>query len=110
MKVKVRKPEKTILIVDYKSGRVKDPRYQDYNQLMFYAIFMFQKYPEVNKIKIMFIYVEHNCDNSIILERKYLDRYKKELISAIQSVENDTEFKKNKTKLCDWCGYKDICS
>ncbi len=98
----------TIVIVDWKTGKLRDPRYQDYNQLLFYAIYMFKKFTEINKIKIMYIYVEHSADNSIILERKYLENYINELRSEIKDIEN-SKFIKNKSKLCDWCDYQEFC-
>jgi len=98
----------TMIIVDYKSGRSKDPRFQDYNQLMYYAIFMFQKYSKIQKIKIMYIYIEHNVDNALVLERKYLDNYVKTLHDNIQNVET-SNFEKKETKLCEWCDYEEFC-
>ena len=100
---------KAMIVCDYKTGKYKEPIFQDFNQVMFYALYMFFKYPEVEKIKGMYLYVEHSKDNSIIFERKYLEEYKKELLSSVKSIEEDTEFVEKPQKLCDWCGYKDIC-
>ena len=43
----------------------------DYNQLLFYAIYFFEKY-KLPKIKITFIYVEHDVENDLILEYHYI--------------------------------------
>ena len=97
-----------LYLIDFKSGRAKEQRFQDYNQLLFYAIHFFEKY-RVPKIIISFVYVEHDLENSLELELKYLDNYKKELLQCIKQIEHCTDFKANKSKLCEWCGFKDIC-
>jgi len=74
-----------IIIVDWKSGKLKDPKYQDYNQLMYYAIYMFKKYSKVQKIHISYVYIEHDYENTMVLERKYLDNYCNSLLSEIQT-------------------------
>lgn len=100
-----------INLIDWKtSKKMKEEKWQNFNQLMFYAIYFFKKYPTVNTIKISYVYVEHNDENSITLERKYLENYIQQLMNLIESVEQDTEFKKNITKLCEWCQYQEHCS
>jgi CRISPR/Cas system-associated exonuclease Cas4 (RecB family) len=98
-------------LVDWKSGKFKDLRWQEFDQLMFYAIYFFKTYPKIDTIKISYVYVEHNeSENDITLERKYLSNYIKQLMKLIENAENDVEFKKNPTKLCDWCDYKEHCA
>jgi len=97
-----------IRIVDYKTGKYKEPRFQNFNQLMFYAIYMFQKYQKINTIEIIYVYVEHLCDNSMVLSREYLGEYKKTLSEHISMVEN-SNFCKNATPLCNYCDFKTIC-
>jgi CRISPR/Cas system-associated exonuclease Cas4 (RecB family) len=94
------------------SGKVisaKDERYQSYDQLMFYAIYFFIKYQNIMEIHISYLYVEHNLENSLVLERKYLNNYIKSLITDIKKIEETTEFNKNESKLCDFCGFNEIC-
>jgi len=100
--------KKTILIADWKSGKYRDEKYQSYDQLMFYAIYFFKKYSKVNTIIIKYIYIEHNLDNSMKLERKYLDNYCNSLNKSINSAES-SNFEKKSSKLCDWCSYKNYC-
>ncbi len=97
-----------LYLLDFKSGKYKEQRFQDYNQLLFYAIHFFEKY-QVPKITISFVYVEHNLENSLELDIKYLDNYKRELLTAIKRIELCTDFKPNKSKLCDYCGFHEIC-
>lgn len=97
-------------LIDFKTGKYKEPKWQSYNQLMFYAIYFFQRYPNIDIIKISYVYIEHeDHENDMILERKYLDTYVSELIDLINNVENDNEFIKNPTKLCNWCEYEEFC-
>jgi len=97
-------------LIDWKTGKYKDQKWQDYNQLMFYAIYFFKTFKDVNSIKISYVYVEHeNLENSIILERKYLDNYIRELNNMINNVETDTTFTKQESPLCDWCDFLDAC-
>ena len=98
-------------LLDYKSGSYKNPKFQSYEQLMFYAIYFFRRYPTINKIKISYVYVEHeNTENSIILERQFLANYIHELINSIEVVESDELFVKNESKLCSYCQYKEHCA
>lgn len=98
-------------IVDYKSGRLKDIKFQSFDQNMYYAIYFFQKYTKLNKIKITYQYIEHeNADNSIVLDRMYLDNYKTQLLENINSIETDSVFNKCKTALCNYCDFQDICT
>ena len=97
-----------LYLVDFKSGKFRDNRYQDYNQLLFYAIYFFEKYG-VQNINISFVYVEHNLENDLELDIKYLDNYKRELLSSIKTIEEDSEFLQNKTRLCDYCGFNELC-
>lgn len=100
--------EEILCLIDFKTGKSKEPRFQDYNQLLYYAIHFFEKY-KIQKIKISFVYVEHNLENDLLLEYKYLNNYKKELIQNISKIENCSDFAKNVTKLCDYCGFQEVC-
>ena len=89
-------------------GKYRDEKWQDYNQLLFYAIYFFVKY-NVQKIIISFVYVEHNLENSIELDITYLDKYKKELLLNIKEIEDCQDFKPKCSRLCDYCGFQEIC-
>jgi len=97
-----------IVILDWKSGSQKEHRFQDFNQLMFYGIYMFKKYSKVNKINIKYVYIEHDTDNPMTLERKYLDVYENTLKTYIKDTEL-SNFEKCESKLCDWCPYQTFC-
>lgn len=94
-------------LIDYKTGKYKDPIYQDYAQLIYYGIYIFDKYKDIEKLKLRFVYVEHSLENTLMLERKTINIHLNKLKSKIQKIETDSVFKKCVTKLCDWCPYKD---
>lgn len=94
---------------DFKTGKYVDERYQSYEQLLFYAVYFFIKHENIQNIYISYLYVEHNLENKMLLERKYLDNYKKMLLSNIINIENEQNFNSNITKLCDYCGFNQIC-
>lgn len=98
----------TLNIIDYKTGANKSEVYQDYRQLMFYALYFFKKSANIDKIKISYIYVYHNNENSMVLERKYIKNYEYALKEMISKVESATEFPKC-MKLCSWCPYNHEC-
>ena len=107
----IRTDDQGLILVDWKTGRAKEITYQDFSQLMWYAIFFFTKYSKINNITIRYVYVEHeNHDNTLVLSREHLENYKKTLIDSIDTIETDSEFNKNQSKLCDWCAYKDHCN
>jgi hypothetical protein len=70
---------------------------------------MFKKYSKLNTIKISFVYIEHDADNSMTLERKYLDNYSRTLLETIRDAEIST-YEKCETRLCEYCPYQDYCS
>ena len=98
-----------IVIMDYKTGKYREPQYQTYDQLMFYAVWFFQKFPEVLEIKIIYEYVEHLESNELDLHRDNLGNYKMQLVKLIHSIETCEDFSKNLTKLCDYCDYQELC-
>lgn len=97
-------------LIDFKTGKYKEIQYQDYSQLIIYAIYMFQKFKNIDKILLRFIYVEHLLENSLELNRDSLEVYKKDFLNQIKNIENCNDFKANISKLCNWCDFKDSCS
>ena len=100
--------EGILYLIDFKTGKYREVRFQDYSQLLYYAIYFFQKYG-IQKIIISFIYVEHNLENDVELDIKYLNNYKKELLTSIKNIEDDVVFTEKKSKLCDYCGFHEKC-
>lgn len=96
-------------LVDFKSGKYRDEKWQNYDQLLFYGLYFFLFRPEIQKIKISYVFIEHNEENSIILEREYLKVYAKSLVDIIKATEEEIEFPKTPSKLCPWCEFETFC-
>ena len=96
-------------LIDYKTGKYKEERYQNYEQLIFYSIYFFNTYKYIKWIRISFVYVEHCLENCLILSRDSFPIYIKKLVSLITKIENEKEFNCNKSRLCDYCSFKDLC-
>lgn len=100
-----------LYIIDFKTGKYKAPRWQSYDQLMYYAIYFFRKYLKINTIIISYVYIEHaDHENYITLSREHLNSYVEQLIKPIKSIEVEVEFNKNPNRLCEWCNFRTHCS
>lgn len=97
----------SLTVLDYKTGKYKEERNQDYRQLMFYALY-FLKATHYTEVQTAYVYVEHNMENPFTFKAEYLPNYERVLMQMIRDAEDCTEFVK-KTKFCRWCEYRDIC-
>ena len=111
-----------IELIDYKTGKYKEPKFQDFSQLLIYAVYIFQRY-NFKKINLRFVYVEHNLENSITLNYNDYEIHKFMLLNDIQNILNLLEiskisneekfeisnFKCSVKKLCQWCNFKEFC-
>ena len=98
------------ILVDWKSGKYKSQEEQTWYQLLWYSLGLFDANQELQKIILVYAYVEHNKINTKILKREDIERYKKTLYDNIQRIEQDTEFPKKETALCQYCDFEEICS
>ena len=99
-------------LIDYKTGKYKDINKQSYDQLSFYAMYMYLKYFNIipwKSIKIRYIYVEHSKENSLIITYEDFVNILKKFKSQISEIENCIVFSKTENRLCDWCDYQEIC-
>ena len=90
-------------ICDYKTGKFKEN--QDFSQLLTYSIF-FKKY---NKIKINYIYVEHNKINSKVVTKEDIENAQNFIIKTTDIISEDKVFKRNCGKHCAWCQFSEKC-
>ena len=90
-------------LCDYKTGKFKEN--QDFSQLLSYSIF-FKKY---NKIKINYIYVEHNKINSKIVSKEDIENAQNFIIKTTDIISEDKVFKRNCGKHCAWCQFSEKC-
>jgi len=99
---------------DYKTSSRVPPQVkadQD-RQLGLYALAVHQKYPEVNKIDLIWHYVRFDEEVRSSRTQDQLDKMVSSTVSLIKNVEAATERKDFPTKtsiLCNWCEFKAQC-
>jgi putative RecB family exonuclease len=97
------------LIVDWKSGKYVPKEKQNWSQLLWYSLGLFSQNPDLEKIILVFAYLEHQKINTKIVQRKDLPRYKEEMMKKIQKIENEKDFPKVESPLCNFCDFREIC-
>ena len=99
-------------ILDYKTGKKKAFKDQDWTQLMYYAAWLFLKHPEFSEVNIAYLYVEHNHENALTIKREYLSEILKKILINVIEI---TKYEKNPTEehkcsnLCEYCGCAESC-
>jgi len=99
-----------VTVTDYKTGKDKSegPYRQPFDQLLYYAPWMFAEFP-TETINIQYLFVEHDKKLIKQLSRDKIKNYQLFIVKNISEIEKDEEFKKEESKLCDWCDFKDLC-
>ena len=90
-------------LCDYKTGKYKEN--QDFSQLLTYSIF-FKKY---DKIKINYLYVEHNKINSKVVTKEDIENTQNFIIKTTDIILQDKTFRRNCGKHCSWCQFSEKC-
>lgn len=96
---------KTGVVIDHKTGKYKDPKWQSYEQVMLYALWMFKKFPELENVKCVYNYVESDQRNTKTYTRTEMGFLEKKFKDKLQKIESTKKFEKNITKLCNWCDF-----
>ncbi len=98
-------------IHDYKTANTlpAQEKFETDRQLALYSIAIKEIFGQEKRVKLIWHYLNHN--KKIISERtdEQLEKLKAETIALIKEIESTTTFPANKTILCDWCEYKNIC-
>ena len=90
-------------LCDYKTGKFKEN--QDFSQLLSYSLY-FKNY---DKIKINYLYVEHNKINSKIVTKEDIENTQNFIIKTTDIISEDKVFKRNCGKHCNWCQFSEKC-
>ena len=100
-----------IEIHDYKTANFLPTKedLQRNRQLALYSIGIKEEFGKDKNIKLIWHYLAHN--EKIIIKKtdKDIENLKKEVIELINKIESTKEFLPNKSRLCDWCEYKNMC-
>ena len=96
-------------IIDWKSGK-SHANESDFGvrQGKMYAIYLFIKYPQLNEVKSIFVFIEHNNQKVITYSRTELMKYINDFTIETTLINNNKVFYQNFTPLCDYCDYKKL--
>jgi putative RecB family exonuclease len=101
----------TIEIHDYKTsaklpwkGSLADDR-----QLPLYEMGIRQRFPQTERVRLIWHYLAHQETFTETRTREQLDRTRRSCIALIQTVERVTDYPAKKGPLCAWCSYQEMC-
>jgi len=92
-----------LLIIDWKSGKVRPYEDGPTTQLKLTAAMLFSLYPKLERITSSYIFVEHRETVMVKFVREQLDGLKEAFNDAHTVVNQDGEFAFKKNKYCNWC-------
>lgn len=96
-----------MIIVDWKSGNTT--KHASFDQLRLYSIWGFEKFPELNTIKLFLYFIEQNKVFYEEINRDELKVIKTEIRRKINTIENDTTYECKMHKNCEYCEYYSQC-
>ena len=101
-----------IEIHDYKTGNSipTEKQMNDNRQLALYSLAIKETFGKDKNICLIWHFLAHNINIYIRKTDQELENLKQEIISLVKEIEETKDFPKNKSPLCNWCEYKDVCS
>jgi putative RecB family exonuclease len=98
-------------IHDYKTSRrfPTPSRAGSDAQLALYELALRHRWPETQRITLIWHYLAFDQDISISKTLRQLETVKQNTLGLIKRIESTTSFPTQVTPLCDWCEYKEIC-
>ncbi len=98
-------------IHDYKTSNSL-PKKEDIEsdrQLALYAIAVKELFGNEKEVSLIWHYLAHDIKICSKRTNEQLEQLKKETLELIKKIESTTEFFPNKSILCKWCEYNNIC-
>lgn len=92
----------TLIITDIKTGKVRS---KQVDQLEFYAIMGFERFPEVSTVITDLAYLDCGTIITHVFDRNDLDKLKQMWRARLKPFKDEVQFKPNVTALCGWCGF-----
>jgi putative RecB family exonuclease len=78
-------------------------------QLALYSIAIKELYGLDKEVTLIWHYLAHDTKIESNRTNQQLEELKQEIINLINKIETTNEFPKEKSILCDWCEFKNIC-
>jgi CRISPR/Cas system-associated exonuclease Cas4 (RecB family) len=99
---------KSAVVIDWKTGK----RRPDFDQLKLFAVQTMTHYPDVDKVRTMFVWTKETALDSKTFTRKELPDLWTGVLDKIRRIEKSVEHDKwpaIPSGLCRWCPAKHIC-
>jgi putative RecB family exonuclease len=100
-----------IEIHDYKTSAsvMSKDKIENSRQLALYSLAMKEIFGKEKKVSMVWHFLAHDMKISISRTNEQLESLRKEVLELINYIEQTTDFPANKSRLCDWCEYRNIC-
>jgi len=97
----------SVLLVDWKTGKSQSA---SLDQLEFYSIWAFNKFPHITKVQCFLMYVEQDAFKHKTILRSELQEIQNKYIGLVETIESLKDFKKSRTNKCEYCAFQTECS
>lgn len=100
-----------IEIHDYKTSAsvLSKEKIENSRQLALYSLAIKETFGKDKKVSMVWHFLAHDMKISISRTNEQLEQLRKRVIELINEIEQTKDFPANKSRLCDWCEYKNIC-
>ncbi|MDD5012406.1 MAG: PD-(D/E)XK nuclease family protein [Candidatus Nanoarchaeia archaeon] len=100
-----------IEIHDYKTSAsvLSRDKIENSRQLALYSIAIKERYGKDKNVCMVWHFLAHDMKICINSTNEKLELLRKNVIELINEIEQTKDFPANKTRLCDWCEYRNIC-
>lgn len=78
-------------------------------QLGLYYLALIKKWPEAEKAKLVWHYLLFNKEVVSLRKKEDLKELQDDVIEKVKEIENCKEFPPQRSGLCNWCDYQNIC-
>lgn len=104
-------PDGAFEIVDYKTAKsLPNQEHADGDwQLALYELAVRREWPDTKEVRLKWHYVRHGKTLISIRDDAARARLLVEAGALISAIKHDHAFKTNRSALCDWCEYRDLC-
>jgi RecB family exonuclease len=104
-------PDGAFEIVDYKTAKsLPNQEHADEDwQLALYELAVRREWPDTKEVRLKWHYVRHGKTLVSVRSEAQREKLLADVTALISRIKHDHEFKTNKTVLCDWCEYRDLC-